>query len=88
MTIQRRIKSLGYNPKNYTQKLTIELTQWEDMDGLIEFWRYIRDTANGGHSFNIEADRTDLGDKAPKVSVDGDGADHVGRIFLNDKEIK
>jgi hypothetical protein len=86
MNMMRRLATFA-RPANgsYPVKLSIELTKWEDLRGLIEFWRYIRDTANGGHSFNIEADRADLGDKAPKVSIDGDGNDKVGRIYLNDK---
>jgi 8-oxo-dGTP pyrophosphatase MutT (NUDIX family) len=72
---------------SYPVRLTVELTAWEDLIGLLEFWRYIRNTANGGHSFNIEADRDDLGDKAPKVFIDGDGADKVGRIFVNDRDV-
>lgn len=87
MTIKRRIQALAYNPDNYPVKLTIELTKWDSLPQLIDFWRYVRDTSNGGHSFNIEADRDDLGDKAPKVFIDGDGSDHVGRIFLNDKDV-
>jgi hypothetical protein len=87
MSIKRRIQALAYNPANYKNKLTVELSDWEDMSGLIEFWRYIRNSANGGHSFNIEADKDDLGDKAPKVFIDGDGNDKLGRIFLNNKDV-
>jgi hypothetical protein len=72
---------------NYPVKLTLELTKWENLSGLIEFWRRVRDSANGGHSFSIEADRDDLGDKAPRAFCDGDGADHVGRILLNGVDV-
>jgi hypothetical protein len=88
MSIKRRIQALAYNPANYKNKLTVELSDWEDMSGLIEFWRYIRNTANGGHSFDIEADRESPNSKPKaKVGVDGDGNDHVGRIFLNDVDV-
>jgi len=73
---------------SYPNKLTIELSQWENLRGLLDFWRYVKDTANSGHSFSIEADR-DSENSPPKakVFVDGDGSDHVGRIFLNDKDV-
>lgn len=88
MLIAKRLQQLyAANPKNYPNKLTIELSDWESMSQLLAFWRYVRNTAAGGHSFSIEADREDLGDKAPKVYVDGDGNDKCGRIFLNDKDV-
>jgi len=73
---------------SYPVKLTIELNQWDSLIDLIEFWRYVRNSANGGHSFNIEADRDSPNAKPKaKVSIDGDGNDKIGRIFINDKVV-
>jgi hypothetical protein len=86
-TKARKSKSQAATKDNYPVKLTLELTKWENLSSLIEFWRRVRDSANGGHSFSIEADRDDLGDKAPKVFVDGDGNDKIGAILLNGKDV-
>jgi hypothetical protein len=75
----------------FPNRLEIELGI-EDMRRMLDFWRYIRDTAAGGHSFVIEADREDFSPsknwkQPPRVSIDGDGADRIGRIFLNGKDV-
>lgn len=75
----------------YPVKLMIELTEWDSLPDLLEFWRYIRSSASGGHSFSIEADREE-GDFTkqggwPRVFIDGDGSDKVGRIFLNGEDV-
>ncbi len=83
----------------YPVKLEIELTNWNDLGHFIGFLRYVRATANAGHSFTIEADREEgsipefmrkfgLTGAYPKVEVDGDGVDRIGRIFVNGEEIK
>ena len=89
----------------YPLKLEIELTQWESLPQLLAFLRYVKASANAGHSFKLEADREE-GDSTswkgykmngrpvwtdggcPKVFVDGDGNDHIGRIWLNGEEVK
>ena len=76
----------------YPLKLELELSQWESLPQLLEFLRYVKNTANGGHSFAIEADREE-GDWPsgkggwPKVYVDGDGNDHIGSIKLNGEDV-
>jgi hypothetical protein len=71
----------------YPVHLTVEMSKWEDLGGLVDFWRYVKNTANGGHSFVIEADREGMQPAKAKVSVDGDGSDKVGCIFLNGEDV-
>ena len=87
------LEKMGRHDANdqYPIKLTIEMTKWDSLAQLIEFWRYIYITAGGGHSFSIEADREE-GDFHknggwPKVFIDGDGADKIGRILLNGEDV-
>jgi hypothetical protein len=78
----------AFNRNNYPVKFTITMSKWDNLTGFIEFWRYVRNTAAGGHSFTVEADRESK-NSAPKAKfeIDGDGADHIGQIFLNDLDI-
>lgn len=89
MSVATRLHTLHASGENdpYPVKLTLELTQWESLNQLIEFLRAVRDSANGGHGFRIEADRQDLGDKAPYVYIDGDGNDKIGRIVINGVDV-
>lgn len=83
----------------YPVKIEIELTQWDNLRSFIGFLRYVKAAASAGHGFSIEADREEgvipefmekfgLTGDHPKVYVDGDGADKVGRILVNGEEIK
>lgn len=81
---------------NYPNKLEIELSNWENIGALLEFLKYVRAAANGGHSFGIGADESadaphkELGSQkfGAVVFVDGDGNDHIGKIMLNGQEVK
>lgn len=80
----------------YPNKLEIELSNWENIGALLEFLKYVRVAANGGHSFGIGADESadaphkELGSQkfGAVVFVDGDGNDHIGKIMLNGQEVK
>jgi hypothetical protein len=78
----------------YPVKLEIELSQWESLRELVEFLKYVRNSANGGHGFEIAADTDEPGKMFGKQScavtcyIDGDGSDKIGRMWLNGEEIK
>lgn len=80
---------------NYPIQLTIELRKEEGVGHLVEFFRYIKNAANVGHSFLIAADESADGpgkmfgkQKAGATCfLDGDGADGIGRIFLNGEDV-
>lgn len=79
----------------YPMKLEIELDT-ENLRELVEFLKYLRDTAAVGHSFMVGADESPDGHYkmfgSQKVGavwyIDGDGADRIGRIWINGEEIK
>lgn len=98
-SLNRRLGMRCDAASQYPVEIRIELSRWESLKELLGFLRYVRDAANGGHSFVIEADREDGGSSAdlekyglrgtyPRVGVDGDGNDKVGRIWVNGELLK
>lgn len=94
--VLRRDSLQGVQPDpNYPIQLTIELRKAEGVGHLVEFFRYIKNAANAGHSFLIAADESaespgEMFGKQRAGAVcflDGDGADGVGRIFLNGEDV-
>lgn len=71
----------------YPYELRIEFAKADGLRELVDFFRYVAKTANGGHSFSIEADREGNAAAKAKVFIDGDGSDKFGRILLNGEDI-
>lgn len=90
---------MAQDAAEYPVKIEIELTSWDNLGSFLAFLRYVRAAANAGHGFSIEADREEgsmpelmrkfgLKGEWPRVYVDGDGADHVGRITVNGDDLR
>lgn len=85
--------------RDFPVQLTLELTDnYDNLDGLIAFFRYVRAASLAGHGFSLEADREEgampefmekfgLNGEYPRTYVDGDGADKIGRILLNGEDV-
>lgn len=70
----------------YPLLLEIELSKPDGLSEMLDFWNEVRRRANWGHSFEVSAD-LDSGDGFG-FFMDGDGADKVGAIRANGKEIE
>lgn len=78
-------------------RVTIEFAPGADnLSQFIEFLRYVKDAASGGHSFLLAADESAEGTGRKEFGkqlagavcfMDGDGSDHIARIFLDDKDV-
>lgn len=74
-------------------RFSVELLALDGANRFFDFWRYLKKAASSGHSFMVEADRDEHlsefwpYDGHPSFFLDGDGADRLGRMYLDDKDI-
>lgn len=72
-------------------EITLKVSNTDFVKPLIRFLQIVKDVADGGHSFDIEADRDQSGeykDGHPKIGIDGDGADKIYEILVDGKKPK
>ena len=67
--------------RSETQKLIVTNVGWEEGLQLLYLFIFLRNNGNVGHSFGIEDNHGN------KAGWDGDGADSVIAIYLNDKKL-
>jgi len=67
----------------YPVRLELRLSDTDFVPKLVEFLQEVAKRAGGGHSFSLSADEDD----PFKCGIDGDGADKIGYIFLNGKDV-
>jgi hypothetical protein len=78
--------------------ITLELAPgFDNLSGFLEFWKYVKNAASGGHSFMLAADesadgpgRKEFGKQLAGATCffDGDGSDHIARILVDGEEFK
>ena len=67
----------------YPVRLELRLPDTDFVNTLVSFLQEVAKRAAGGHSFSLYADEDD----PFKCGIDGDGADKIGYIFLNGKDV-
>jgi len=69
--------------------LAIEMNDGDHVKPLAQFMREVKRRADVGHSFSLEDDREEGGDKRnyPRTGIDGDGADRILRVTLDGDEV-
>jgi len=74
--------------ENYDDPHTIHIEgKGDGFIHLVEMIKYIAQIGNGGHSFDIVVD-PNVSDNRKTFGWDGDGADYISKVLLDEKEVK